>query len=192
MKRTFTLFTLLIVLAAGAHAHDGMMALFTDEGASDCDADLAPFGVMDVHLFYVRGDGPEMSGAFEFMLATSSDFVQFGVPTWHPAVEMSALGSLEQGISVAASHWLGVDLYVVYLGTIPIINVGEEGKFTVSVADHPGSLPPGVYITLTDFYRSRYRVIGGTFVFNGTCSSPLAEPTTVKPSTWGAIKGMFE
>ena len=192
MKRTCVLFTLLVMLAAGAHAHDGMLALFTDAGVSDCDADLAPFEAMDVHLFYVRGDGPEMSGAFEFKLEASSAFIAFGMPTWHPAVEMGTLGSLEQGISVAASRWLGVDLYVVYLGAIPVINTGEEDEFTVSIVEHPGSTPPGIYITLTDFNRSMYSVLGGTFVFNGTCSSPLGEPTATKSSTWGAIKGMVE
>jgi hypothetical protein len=193
MKRTFVLLTLLLVLASGAHAHEGMLALFTNENASDCDANLAPFEVMDVHLFYVRGDGPEMGGAFEFRIAASSDFIEFGVPTWHPSVEMHALGSLEEGIAVAASHWLGVDLYSVYLGTIPVINTGEEGEVTVSIVDHPGSIPePGIFITLTDHNRSKHRVHGGVFVFNGTCVSPLAGPTATESSTWGAIKSMVE
>lgn len=195
MKKSLVLFVLLVVLAVGAHAHDGMIALFTDESVSDCDADLGAFEMIDVHLFYIRGDGPEMGGAFELRITKSSPLVGLGPPTWHPEVGMATIGSIENGISVAAGGFIGVGLDVVYLGTLPVINGGLEGTFTISVVEHPDASPaPGIYITLTDFSRSMHPVLGGTFVFNGTCGSPLdapASPTATKQATWGAIKSMI-
>jgi hypothetical protein len=40
-----------------------------------------------------------------------------------------------------------------------------------------------------------HEVIGGTFVFNGTCDSPenpFQSPTGIESSSWGAIKNLFK
>jgi hypothetical protein len=172
-----------------------MIALFADEAATDCDAVILPSQVVNLYLFYVRGDGPEMGNAYEFKLAKSSEGAVFGQFVLPP--NTIHIGQVEEGISVAfvgnANAGEGLDL--MFLGTIPVVNVSETGTFTVSVVDDPNARGgPGIFITLyVPMIHPMYSVIGGTFVFNGSCSSPEnpAEITSTTPSNWGAIKSLY-
>jgi hypothetical protein len=195
MKVFSALLFLMMFIAAGAQSHEGMIALYADEAATDCDAVILPTQTVNLYLFYVRGDGPDMGNAYEFKLAKSSEgavFGQFVLPanTIH-------IGQVEEGISVAfvGSGNVGEGLDLLFLGTIPVTDISETGPFTVSVVEDPHARGgAGVFITLyVPLVHPMYRVIGGTFVFNGSCSSPEnpAEITATTPSNWGAIKSLY-
>lgn len=182
---------LVLLLCTCAWAHDGMLALFTDETVSDCDAEVGQYGSVDMMLFYLRGDGPEMGKAWEFRLEKSSSDLVFGTPTWHPSVYVPTIGSLEDGISVASPECLGTGVDVVYLGTIPVAITGPAITYTITVVEDLNAVPdPGIFITLCEEGHPMYAVGGGEFVLNGECV-PLEVPIAVEESSWGAIKSLY-
>ena len=185
--RTLTLsFLFLVMLATAVYGHDGALSLYTNNSLGDCDRTSTIFMTDTMQLFYVRGSGPDMGNAAEFKLELSSTNVFFAPPPiWSNLITVT-LGDVETGMSITGAGCLGVGEPVVYLGMIFVTNGFETGEFRVKVASHPTSIPnPGVWITLCDAGQTMYQVLGGTFVFNGTCNP------AVEQSSWGAIKSLY-
>ncbi len=184
--RSLTLGILFVmVLGAPAFAHNGALSLYTDSGIGDCDLTSGMFVTDTIQLFYVRGSGPEMGNAAQFRIEKSSEMVLFTPdPEWTPLVNLT-IGDIQSGIAITAAACLGSGMNIVYLGNIYVFNMTELGMFTVKVVAYPLSVPPAINITICDPGQTVYSVLGGTFVFNGTCN-PATEETS-----WGAIKSLY-
>ena len=202
MKRTVAIFFIGIFLySTGISAHEGMIALYADPDASSCEAVLPELYVIDLSLFYIRGDGPRIGKAVEFRLLKSNDDFQLAGPIWaeeHGYV--MTIGNLESGITIAyhagTGFWCFEDEAHAFLGTVQVFNISDPDTFTVSVVEHPmeGVLEPWIGIVECEPMYPKHEVIGGTFVFNGSCNSPqdpFGNAMSTQSSTWGAIKGLF-
>ena len=185
--RTLTLSLLFLALLAPAvYGHNGALSLYTSNSLGDCDRTSTIFMTDTMQFFYVRGSGPDMGNAAAFSLALSSTNVFFAPPpVWSNLITVT-LGDVESGISITGSGCLGVGEPVVYLGMVFVTNGFETAEFTVKVVNHPTADPfPGIWITLCEAGQPMYQVLGGTFVFNGTCNP------AVEQSSWGAIKSLY-
>jgi len=191
MKNLLLSIVLVACLVAGANAHSGMLALFSDTENHDCHAALGIGQTGNLYLMYVRGDGPPMGKAYEFRLLKSTSQAAFLTPVWPTIVP--PLGNLETGITLTSPGCFQDEAYVP-LGTIPILNFADPDTFTVKVAEDPSAIPvPMVLITKCDNYNSIYYILGGTFVFNADCHAP-EDPygvLAVKETSWGAIKELY-
>jgi hypothetical protein len=182
-----------VSLAAGANAHQGMLALFADTGNHACSTEIGMYETVDLYLMYVRGSGPYMGPAYEFKLLRSSDGVSILEPIW-PSEIILTLGSLSTGIALTAASCFPFQDFVA-LGTIPILNVSDPDTFTVEVVADPGQVPQHeIVITKCDPKYSVYVVAGGMFVFNAGCNSPENPfgAVATKESSWGAIKELYK
>ena len=187
MKKLLSVLTLALLLTTQAFAHNGAISLYTDETPSDCDYDLALGLNTYLYVLYVKGDGPILGNAAQWRILISSPQIIIGTAEWRPEI-VATLGGLETGISVTASSCLGnpAEDYT-YIGRFTVINVGDVDTSTVKVVDDPTDPEkPGVYITICDPDNTKYEVLGGTFIINGTCDP------AVEPKSWGAIKSMFK
>jgi hypothetical protein len=165
MRVTIFMATVIFMLAASLYAHEGRISLFTDSLATDCNADLLPINLKTIYLVYIRGDGPDALIAYEFSLQATTENVLIGNPTWPP--DATAIGNVADGVSVSASYPLPAD-DIAWLGTIQILNTGEENTFLVSIREHPTAEPPGINIVEYPSHEKK-QVLGGAFVFNGDC-----------------------
>jgi len=193
MKTLFFAMILVVAFGAAANAHDGVLSLFADQTADECCAELSRYHTVPMYLMYIRGDGPEISNGMAFRLEISSAGAAFLEPQW-PGTSLT-FGSLQEGIDVvvrADESWCSGTAAVSYMGTIPVVNLSENGIFTVKVADAP--YYGGVIVTLCDAGFTLYQVTGGTFVFNGKCKSaedPFGTLLAVEQSSWGSIKSLY-
>jgi hypothetical protein len=193
MKKLLSVMILVLLFAGAANACDGILSLFANQSADKCSANLARCQSVPMYLMYVRGDGPEISNGMAFKLEKSSSGAAFLEPQW-PG-EFLQFGSLQDGIDVvvrADEGWCSHAETVSYMGTIPVVNFSESGQFTVKVVDSPRY--DGVIVTLCAPDYPLYRVIGGTFVFNGHCKcpeDPFGAITAVAQSSWGGIKSLY-
>jgi hypothetical protein len=194
MKTLLSIMIIVAALTGSAYACDGMLSLYADQSATQCSAALACCQSVPMYLMYVRGDGPEIANGMAFKLEKSSGGVAFLEPEW-PGAFMT-FGSLQGGIDVVVrcgEDWCSGAETVSYMGTIPVVNFSETGTFTVKVADSPNY--SGVIVTLCQVNYPLYHAIGGTFVFNGECSTaddPYGTKLAVETTSWGGIKSLFE
>jgi len=189
MKKLVLLVIFLMIFITHAFAHEGTLGLYLDETLTDCDygtvADPWSVGLFNLYLYYWRDEGPYLGNACEFMLEISSPSVLFQDPTWADNIEVT-IGSITTGISLTGSTCLGTAADVVYIGTIPVFNIGEANTFSVRVVNHPTSYPnPSIFITKCEANNPKHEVPGGWFIFNGTCS------VAIEPKSWGAIKNLY-
>jgi hypothetical protein len=193
MKNLLLSMMLVACLAAGANAHSGMLALFSDTENHECHAALGAFQTGNLYLMYVRGNGPYLGQALEFKLLRSSAGAVFFSPTWTPAIMTDIiLGTIETGISMMSRECFPAGDYV-YIGTIPVFNVSDPDTFAVKVVPDPTAIDHEIMITLCAPGPPLYFVQGGTFIFNGGCHTPEDPFGTlaVKETTWGAIKELY-
>jgi len=187
MKKLAIVMTVLMVFSSVSFAHNGAISLYLDETPTDCDYDLAPFLFVDIYILHVKGDGPELGRAVQFRILSTSAALSIGNAEWNPATTLT-LGSLTEGISISfGKTCLGQGNDVTYIGKFQVFNTGDSDTARVKVVDDPTDVHnPGIYITLCEENDPKYRVLGGTFVINGSCDP------AVEPKSWGAIKSMFE
>lgn len=196
MKKALLAFILAMCLAAGANAHQGMLALFADTNNHECHTALGVGQIGNLYLMYVRGDGPRMGNAYEFKLLRSSAGTVFLQPIWPPSIITDMIfGTIEAGISLVRPTCFEDQSYVP-LGTIPIMNISDPDTFTVKVVPDPTQEPPRIVAILTcdSWHPAIYSVLGGIFVFNAGCFSP-EDPYGVvatKSTTWGAVKALYQ
>jgi hypothetical protein len=195
MKRLLFSALLVLLCASGAGAHDGMIALFADMDATDCDANVCKCHSAELYLMYVRGNGPEIANCAEFRLLKSSGGVAFLDPQW--AGYSLAIGTMETGISVcihAGETWCSGSETVSYIGTIGVANFSDADTFSVSVVVNPRAQPPAINVLECLAGYPIHEVIGGTFIFNGKCHSPenpFAWNIAVHETTWGSLKNLY-
>ena len=195
------LFSILVVtlVVSPTRAHEGMIALYADQTASSCQVDLPEFQLINLSLFYIRGDGPRFGKVCEFRLLKSTDGIQFGSPIWGPEHgTVLTIGNLETGIAIgyhAGEGWCPPDEDTFFMGTIPVMNISDPDTFTVSVVKTLECAPTcGIFTVSCVDGLIIYELIGGTFVFNGTCNSPedpFGTSLGVESSSWGAIKKIY-
>ncbi len=184
MKKLVLSVLLIMFVAVNGFAHEGTIGLYIDETLSDCDATLGT-AVFDLNLYYWKDQGLDLGNACEFRLVLSSPMAFFQDPTWADNIDLT-LGSITTGISLTGTTCLGSGLNVVYLGTIPIFNVGDTDTFYVRVVNHPTAYPnPSIFVTVCDENQTKREVLGGWFIFNGTCN------VESEPKCWGAIKNLY-
>jgi hypothetical protein len=140
-------------------------------------------------MYYVRGTGPDLGNAVEFRLEASIVDAIFLGYEWNSQITVT-LGDPLTGTSLTASQCLGANEPVVYIGSIYIMYTGfaspPDDRFTVMVKPDPNAQPPDILITECIPSQPLRSVLGGTFVFNGSCSPG------VKETSWGAIKALYK
>lgn len=196
------LLSVAIISVTEIEAHEGMITLFSDRTASNCDADLPELQVYMASLFYIRGDGPEFAACCEFRLLKSSEGIIIGNLIFDPEHgTIISMGSLETGYTVAyhagEQWWCEIGKDVIFLGTLPVYNIADPDSFCISVVGHPRGKNDDPAISVSSCAPGTiliYQVSGGTFVFNGECYSPenpFGNPVSVESSSWGAIKKLY-
>ena len=190
MKKLSMTVVFLLLVSSAIYAHNGAISLYLDETATQCSTTLLS-GQADIMVLYIRGDGPYLGSGLEFRLLLSSPAAGSGVlfmdPTWSSQIVLTE-GDIQTGISLVGSTCLGVNSDIVYIGTVPIFNIGgDSDTFNVRVVDDPNvtSPGPGIYILLCDAHKTKVPVLGGWFVFNGSCNPG------VESKSWSAIKSMY-
>jgi len=179
------LFVMLLFGSAGAH--NGALSLYTDATIQICNSDIASFETDTIRMYYVRGSGPDLGNAVEFMLAASSVDALFLGTEWNSQINVT-LGDILTGISLTAPQCMGANEAVVYIGSIYVMYTGfafPPETFYVTVKKDPTADPPGIFITECVPGNPIRTVLGGEFVFNGSCNPG------VKETSWGAIKELY-
>jgi hypothetical protein len=185
MKKLALSALFLMLLFGSAVGHNGSLGLFAGPELNSCSAPIGNFGIDTVMMYYIRDAGPDLGKALQFRLDISTiEALPMGYE-WNSQIVLE-LGSLTGGISITASQCLGGDQPSVYIGSIFMMNMGAQDlRFTVIVMEDPTAAPPGIYITECAVGEPMWTVLGGTFVFNGECS------TGVEETSWGAIKELY-
>jgi hypothetical protein len=187
MKK-LALSALFVMLFFGtALAHNGAISLYTSETISTCSMPITPLGTDTIRVYYVKDQGVILGFAVQFRMLASNDFAIFTGATWTPQVQV-ILGDLDNGIALAANQCLGSSANVAYIGRVYVFWSDFSTpvpKFSVSIVAHPEAQPPGIYITQCNAQQTKWAVLGGTFVFNGSCNPGI------EPKSWGAIKDLF-
>lgn len=193
-----SLVLILLILACSAivvSAHEGMLALFTDTLVTSCSAPLpAPYSTADVALLYIKGNGPDMGNAWEFVMFRSEPHLVATTIIWAPLVVVTSCSDPFVVCYGASSDCLGPEgKQIAYIGTFSFlwINASAPPEFFIEVRENPDAVPlPGIIIVdCDDPNKSPYYVKGGRFVFNGPCDpDPII---SVQETTWGGIKQLF-
>ena len=176
---------LVVLLSGSALAHNGAISLYTDETITICNAAMEAYQSVTIGIYYVRDQGPDMGSAAQFKIASSNAAGMIVDAQWSPLLSGS-IGQVDTGISLAFSQCLGQDQAVAYIGTITVFYADVTPvTFNIRVVEHPEPNPPAISITECDPLNPIVNVLGGWFVFNGSCNPG------VEPQSWGAIKGLF-
>jgi hypothetical protein len=176
-----------MLLCGSAFAHNGALSLYTDATITVCNKAIGSFETDTIRMYYVRGSGPDLGKAVEFMLQASIADALFLGTEWSSQITVT-LGDISTGISLTGSQCLGGNDPVVYIGSIFVMYTGfafPPETFTVMIKPDPAADLPGVDITICDPGNTLANVLGGTFVFNGSCNPG------VKETSWGAIKELY-
>jgi len=186
MKKLALSALLVIMLFGSGLAHTGAISLYImDQTVMICNKDLGYLETATIGVYYVKDLGYDLGNALEFKLISSNPASYFGTVTWVPEITV-IMGDIESGISLTAGACLGFGQDVVHVGDVDVFLADQPTLFTVRVIDNPNAAPPGIHITRCDENQTQQTVLGGTFVFNGTCN-PGVEPTT-----WSAIKELYK
>ncbi len=193
MKRFLLVMACVLLLGAAVEAHEGMIALFTDMSRTDRDDVIELYVIQDIYLFYVRGNGPDRIGAYEFRFLVSSPDVLIMNPQWPPLT--NATGDVSTDVMVCGwgynlcVEWEAADYF--YLGTIPVINYGDPDTFTISVVEPVGSEFAKLQICRCDEPGwPTHPVIGDMFLFNGDYEPPSV--LAAEARTQNAIEVSFD
>jgi hypothetical protein len=185
MKRLVMFFSLLMVLGVAALAHEGAVCLYKDVALSACSATIMPMGTVDIALLYIKGDGVDMGAAAQFRIILTTSGATISNVIWNPYITLFE-GTPPGNVSIAGQTNFGCGLDIVWLGTLTVWNLMDSDTFYVKVVDNPDVFwGPGIYITDCEPEKNEIKVIGGTFVFNGSCN------VAIEPKSWGAIKSMY-
>lgn len=186
MKKLALSGLLVIMLFGSALAHNGALSLYIMDGTvMICNKDIASDEIAIISLFYIKDLGEDLGRAVEFRLLSSDPLAFFVDAVWSSQISVP-LGNVNDGISLTASTCMGVGETVVFIGDITVFYSNPSpATFTVRVVDHPLAQPPGIYITRCDPDNTLIAVLGGTFVFNGSCNPG------VQATSWGAIKELY-
>jgi hypothetical protein len=189
MKKLALSALFVVLLFGSAVAHDGALSLYTDATIQVCSGPIASFETDTINMYYVRGTGADLGNAVEFRLEASITDAIFLGYEWNSQITVT-LGDPLTGISLTASQCLGTNESVVFIGSIFVMYTGfaspPDDRFTVMVKEDPNAQPPAILVTECTPQQPLRAVLGGTFVFNGTCSP------AVKESTWGSIKALYK
>jgi hypothetical protein len=186
MKKLALSALFVVLLFGSAFAHDGALSLYKDQTIQVCSDAIGAFETDTIRMYYVRDNGSDLGNAVEFMLVISDPEALFLGLEWNSQINVTT-GDVLTGISATAGQCLGANEPVVYIAAFYIMNTNFMGgqTFTVSVAADPGAQPPGIYITECVPGNPIKAVLGGTFVFNGSCNPGVTE------TSWGAIKELY-
>jgi hypothetical protein len=190
MKKLALGVLLVMVFCGSAFAHNGALSLYTDETIQVCSKAIGPTETSTISMFYVRDLGVNLGNAVEFRLTVSDPRGIFVNTVWSPMITLT-LGTIESGISLTGSQCLGGTENVTFIGSIDIFWADftlPVPMFTVNVVADPGADIPGIYVlqcTPPPQNQPRVAVLGGVFVFNGSCDPG------VQPTSWGAIKELY-
>lgn len=187
MKKLALGVLLVMVLSGSAFAHNGALSLYTNQSIARCDSTIGPLSTVTINMYYVKDLGVNLGNAVEFRLINSDPRAIFTNTVWSPAITLS-LGTVDAGISLTGPSCLGGTENVTYIGAIDVFWADfatPVPTFTVSVVGDPTADPPGIYVLQCNPANTRISVLGGTFVFNGSCNPG------VQPKSWGAIKELY-
>ncbi len=179
MYRSILVIFLVLLISSGAYAHEGMIALVADPAMLDCDDGIETGTLVNLYLYYMRGDGPYNIGTAQFKLLCSSSEVLVLDPDWTPG--MLGFGDVTEGIAVfdtdnRVEEYCGADQ--VFYGTVPIFNLSDDDTFTVSVTSpcFDGITPLDIAIAACDESRTEIAVGGNSYTFNGKCKKKDDSP----------------
>jgi hypothetical protein len=185
MKKV-ALSALFVVLFLGnAAGHNGSVSLFTDETIQVCNKALGYLETDTIGVYYVRDNGYDLGIGVEFKVESSSAQVNIIGWQWSELIN-NEIGNPNSGVSLAASQCIGGAENVAFIGFIYVFcSSPSPTRYTLHIVDNPDSQPPAINIVRCDVLEL-YPVIGGWFVFNGSCNP------AVESKSWGAIKELFK
>lgn len=158
---------LLIMPFSGIRAQSGLLSIFSDTLMTSCCADIAQYEIVDMYLFYIREEGPELGPFFEFRIKSTSDAIIFITPQFLPGCQYA--GNYAKGFQVASSECLDSGYDYTYLGKIPVLNMGDPDTFMVSIEGRTyHDQEPAIFVSYCDRHDNNYPVCGGSFLFNGS------------------------
>jgi hypothetical protein len=187
--RKLGLAVLIVVALAGlAQAQTtAKLGLYADPNGNldSCEMSIGIFGTDEIYLYYVKGNGPDLGLALEFMAELSTPDASFSPPPEWTSQIVLTIGDLSSGISLTAHTCLGQSQPYVYLGKISVFYEGFDldTPFTARITQHPET--GDITITACDANYTMYVVRGSWFVFNGPCNLGVSE------KSWGAIKSLY-
>jgi len=187
MKKLAMSALFLMLLFGSAAAHNGALSLYTDATITVCNKAIGSFETDTIRMFYVRGTGVDLGKACEFRLEASTTDALFLGTEWSSQIVLT-FGDIATGIALTGSQCLGANESVVFIGSIYVMYTGfsfPPDRFTVSVKESQSTDPLAINITECDPGNTIRAVLGGTFVFNGSCNPG------VKETSWGAIKELY-
>jgi hypothetical protein len=167
MNKLLVILLVTIAPMEGALAQGGCIAIYSDSMMTSCCADIPPYGVVDLYLFYIREEGPELGPFFEFRIKSTTDDMYFLDPEFAAGCEYA--GMYSKGFHVLSDACLDSGSAHSYLGKIPVLNMGDPDTFTISIegSTYPNQ-EPAIFVSYCGRYDNRYPVCGGSFLFNGT------------------------
>jgi hypothetical protein len=176
------------LLCGSAFAHNGALSLYLNASAGEigpCSSPISDYGSVDINMYYIRDNGPDLGKAIEFRLEFSPGIGMVLNTVWNTGFTVW-MGNLTDGQAATASQCLGANEAVVYLATFTVMDLGSGGSpFTCAIKENPTSQPPAINITICDPAETMAQVLGGVFVFNGSCNPGVSE------TSWGAIKELY-
>lgn len=180
---------LVALLFGSAYAHNGAVSLYTSASISTCSKTIAYLQTDTIGIYYVKDAGPILGHAVIFRMTLSNENAVITDVDWSSIFNVT-MGDIESGISLGSASCVGSTSNVAYLGQVYIFWSDPSlpvPKFTANIVDYPDAVPaPGIYITICAAGNPKQLVLGGTFVFNGSCNPG------VEPKSWGAIKELFK
>jgi hypothetical protein len=189
MKRlTLAAFFLVVFVGLAQAQTTAKFGLYADPDGlqASCQASIGIYETDSIYIYYVKGNGYDLGNAVQFRMVLSNPDALFSpAPRWASQFNLS-IGDLENGIALTAATCLGVSQSIVWLGRIGVEYDGFDisTPFTARVVEHPET--GDISITRCNVQQTVISVRGSWFVFNGVCD------LAVKPTSWGAIKGLYK
>lgn len=189
MKRLTMTALILIALTTGAFAHVGSIGLYTDTGATDCDATFTPYVGADIYIMYYSSDsGPDGITAAEFKLEVPAG--QMVISSFTPTTGVLPLGLIDTGIACSFTGCTGAGNPYTLIGTVnvlPFVATPVTLKILGSENLMPGDTVEPRVSMCDDPERTIVGVLGGWYSSpDGSCN------VGTESKSWGAIKGMYK
>lgn len=188
-KSLILIATLLVVtIPAAAYAQYGVIGLYTDASAGNCEVYDSAQGIFDVWVVHTMGTG---ASAAQFKVQPSAGFTATYLGDFSPFEVY--LGNSQTGISIAYGECLSGTIVLLRITYLFDGSSATCGK--LEITGDPAEIQyPNDPIIADCGSRStiaKHVVQGGVLFVNpdGSCPCFLAVP--VQESTWGQIKSLY-
>ena len=190
MRKSLILIATVLVVAipAAASAQYGVIGLYTDASAGNCEVNDSAQGIFDVWVVHTMGTG---ASAAQFKVQPSMGFTATYIGDFSP-FELY-LGSSQTGISIAYGECLSGSIVLLKITYLFDGSSGTCGWLEVTGDPAEREYPNDPIVADCGSWdtMAKHVVQGGKLFVNpdGSCPCFLAVP--VRESTWGQIKSLY-